>query len=658
MNLHKQLKILIVEAFTANPPIYPALLQQDTTCSYLFEQASCGQAGLQACRSFQPDCILLDFQLPDMDGVEFLRHLLDSTGSTTFPVVALTSEIVEEAALQAIQHGAQDYFVKSRLTAENLRRTVHYSVERYETNRKLRQAYVQVNNILESIMEGFVALDAERRFTYVNRPAEKMLRQSRQNLLQKTVWESFPELNTTDLPSFFQKFFFDDVTSRRMEIFYSPFQIWFDIQAYKAPNGETTVYFSDITARKQAEELLKNRERYQSATVELARRALTTPSFKDICFYAVQTIQRVVQAEVSLIFEYRRDDKNFVVLADNKTTAYNLALLPATPNFAPGYTFQTGETIYCTEGQNSRFAPLPFLNLTGYQPASSLTLLIPGGQNSQPYGVLGIYHSEARHYNKDEFQFLEGIASLLGLVRERLVTETALNKERELSELKSQFISMTSHEFRTPLSVILSSTELLELYYPQLSEESRNAHFQRVRTSIKHMTAMLSNVLLIGKAESGKLKFQPQMVDLVSFCQHLLNDFAANAEQHQLVFNTNVAGAPAEVDQHLIKQILTNLLSNAVNYSPAGSQVCLNLEYSPGKKVVFSVEDKGIGIPATEIPRLFEVFQRGSNISNVTGAGLGLAIVKRSVDLHQGTVEVKSTLEQGTTFTVTIPLSS
>ncbi|MEW6497065.1 MAG: HAMP domain-containing sensor histidine kinase, partial [Cyanobacteriota bacterium] len=240
----------------------------------------------------------------------------------------------------------------------------------------------------------------------------------------------------------------------------------------------------------------------------------------------------------------------------------------------------------------------------------------------------------------------------------------ALEKERELSELRASFISIVSHEFRTPLTTIQSSAELLERYNHKLSEEKKQNHFIRIQSAVKRMTQLLDDVLTIGKAEAGKLQFSPKPMDLVAFCreigermQLLATYHHTNANhQHSLIFRTQGECTNAQIDENLLEHILTNLLSNAIKYSPNGGTVQFNLVCNPSS-AVFSIKDSGIGIPREDVDKLFDAFGRASNVGTIQGTGLGLAIVKRCVDLHQGKMAVESELGVGTTFTVTLPLN-
>lgn len=227
----------------------------------------------------------------------------------------------------------------------------------------------------------------------------------------------------------------------------------------------------------------------------------------------------------------------------------------------------------------------------------------------------------------------------------------AFNRERELNELKSRFVSMISHEFRTPLTTIQSATDLLQYY--EWSAEEKLERFQQIHSAVQHMTSLLEEVLLIGKADAGKLDFKPQLTDLKSISQKLMADLQlAAGDRYTLSFSSQGLAQEVWIDQKLLRQILTNLVSNAIKYSPGGGIVQLKLIYD-ANSIHLQVKDEGIGIPAEETERLFDAFFRASNVGVVQGTGLGLATVKRCVDLHGGQIAIASELDKGTTFTVT-----
>lgn len=233
----------------------------------------------------------------------------------------------------------------------------------------------------------------------------------------------------------------------------------------------------------------------------------------------------------------------------------------------------------------------------------------------------------------------------------------ALEKEKELGELKSRFVTMASHEFRTPLTTILSSTDLLERYNHKFTEEKRINHLQQIKGAVKHMTSLLNDVLLIGKAEADKLDFQPMMINLEEFCHGLVEEIQITTNNHLITFCSQAQYSNACLDEKLLRHILSNLLSNAIKYSPQGGTVQFDL-VCDRKAVVFHIQDQGIGISEADQAQLFHSFYRASNVGTISGTGLGLAIVKKSVDLHGGEIAVESAVGVGTKFTVTLPLNT
>ena len=235
-----------------------------------------------------------------------------------------------------------------------------------------------------------------------------------------------------------------------------------------------------------------------------------------------------------------------------------------------------------------------------------------------------------------------------------LTQRQTLQRQTELNDMKSRFISVASHEFRTPLAFILSSAELLKHYGDRLPEPEKADVIATIETGVQRMTQMLDRVLLLGKVEAQMLAFQPAQINLQLLCQDLVEDARIQHSETgcelALEFEAPHVGL---FDEKLLRHIFGNLLSNAIKYSPQGGKVAFRVFSSEGG-VAFEVADQGIGIPAEELPHLFEWFHRASNVGEIQGTGLGLAIVKNSVDLHGGRIEVASTVGQGTRFTVTI----
>lgn len=233
----------------------------------------------------------------------------------------------------------------------------------------------------------------------------------------------------------------------------------------------------------------------------------------------------------------------------------------------------------------------------------------------------------------------------------------ALEKEKELHELKSRFVAMASHEFRTPLATILSSSELIERFGKDWDEARTTKHLRRIQSGVHSLTNLLENVLVMGKVEAERLTFKAEPVELRTFTEELVEEvWLAQGEDRLLDVEVAPDSLRTQADPSLLRYVLSNLLTNAAKYSPTDQAVRFKLERRNGH-AIFQVQDKGIGIPEEELPRIFEPFHRASNVETVPGTGLGLAIAKNAVELHGGTIKVESKEGQGTTVTVLIPLA-
>jgi len=254
------------------------------------------------------------------------------------------------------------------------------------------------------------------------------------------------------------------------------------------------------------------------------------------------------------------------------------------------------------------------------------------------------------------------IIGLVGLGRD--ITErkkmeddlrAALKKERELGELKSRFSSMVSHEFRTPLATIQSSNDLLKRYGDRMSEERKIEHIEEVEAQIRHLTGLLDDIMTISKAETVGLDFNPAPLDLEHYCDEMVEQFRLIAGKQRIHYTCANPCSQAVMDGRLLHRVLNNLLSNAIKYSAPESTVYFNLSCE-AEYATIEVRDEGIGIPEDDLDSLFEIFHRAKNVGDINGTGLGLAIVKRAIEVHGGSISVKSELGVGTTFSVFLPL--
>ncbi|MGA9379636.1 MAG: PAS domain S-box protein [Phormidium sp.] len=233
----------------------------------------------------------------------------------------------------------------------------------------------------------------------------------------------------------------------------------------------------------------------------------------------------------------------------------------------------------------------------------------------------------------------------------------ALEREKELSALKVRFFSMASHEFRTPLSTILAAAQLLENSSSQSNQNEKiTRNLNRIQSSVKTMIQLLDDILTINRAETGKLEFKPQFLNLENFCLNLIEEIRlSQGANYQIKFGSVGECSRAYLDEKLLKSIVSNLLSNAIKYSSQGSNIYFSLECDR-HNAILRIRDRGIGISEADQKQLFEPFHRGKNVRNIPGTGLGLVVVKKCVELHGGSITLKSEVGVGTTFTVSLPL--
>jgi signal transduction histidine kinase len=255
---------------------------------------------------------------------------------------------------------------------------------------------------------------------------------------------------------------------------------------------------------------------------------------------------------------------------------------------------------------------------------------------------------ELSHTNKGLHQEMEQRKKVEAQIREMLL------KEQELNELKSRFVSMASHEFRTPLGGILTSATLIAKYPKTEDEPKREKHIQTIKKSVKNLTNILNDFLSLDKLDQGKVASTPASFDFMHLIHDMVEDFRETSK-HNIILNSHETEIILFQDKEMFRNVLINLIFNAIKYSPENSSVEITI-HKDILNLRVEIKDQGIGIPLEDQKHLFERFFRAGNVTNVQGTGLGLNIVKRYLDLLNGTIEFSSIENQGTTFVVILPL--
>lgn len=230
----------------------------------------------------------------------------------------------------------------------------------------------------------------------------------------------------------------------------------------------------------------------------------------------------------------------------------------------------------------------------------------------------------------------------------------ALSKERQLNELKSRFVSMASHEFRTPLSTIMSSVSLISRYNTETQQEKKDKHIKRIKSSVNNLTQILNDFLSISKLEEGKAFVHRSTINVDSYIETLCDEMSSVTKQGQEIMISHEGNSPFKTDPQILKNIIINLLSNAIKYSGIGARIWIN-SCIDEKELSVSIRDEGMGIPEKDQKHLFDRFFRAENAINIQGTGLGLNIVTKYLEMLNGSISFESKEDVGTTFSIKIP---
>ena len=269
------------------------------------------------------------------------------------------------------------------------------------------------------------------------------------------------------------------------------------------------------------------------------------------------------------------------------------------------------------------------------------------------------YHINAVPLRNDDFEIDKILMVETNVTVQKNISkklEESLEKEKEINEMKSRFVSMASHEFRTPLSTILSSVSLINTYLNKNKLDNIPKHVKRIKNSVKGLTDILNDFLSTDKLESDKVSVNYLEFDYAKFVFEMTEELQALCQEGQLIIpSVDLENDIIKTDQNIIKNILYNLISNAIKYSKEGQEIRYNSKLK-NKVLTIEIIDFGIGIPVSEQKNLFSRFFRANNAINIKGTGLGLNIVKSYLDLLNGNIKFESQENKGTKFTVKIPV--
>ncbi len=495
----------------------------------------------------------------------------------------------------------------------------------------LRTSEHRYRQLVEEAGDAVYSADPKGYFTYISPAGRRLIGYTEAQIIGRHFTEFIPAPWREQVRAFYVKQLRDQV---RQTTFEFPIETksgeikWVEQVVTLLMDGAQVTGLQsivrDISERKRNEELIRQSEERLVRSKERVEAILNNSSDAIIVAYPDGAFQQANPAFNSL-FAYGADE----------LFGKNLSLL-----VQPDYTdvFKVALSTVISTGKPHRLEVIAHRGDRSTFEADVVLSAIAGGHDEMPSGL---------------------ICSLRDITeRKQMEAELrqALEKEKELSELKTRFVSIASHEFRTPLATIQSTTDVLKYYRDRMTEDQISERYDKIHTQIRHMTTILDDVLTLGRIQEGKIGFTLVLVTVDPFVQEIIEELRGiHGTTCDLVYRCSDPDIQATVDRKLLRQIITNLLTNAIKYSPENSSVNIDVS-SDQESFTLRVTDRGIGIPEEDQKQLFDTFHRAANVGNVSGTGLGLAITKQAVELHHGAIACESTVGVGTTFIVSIPL--
>lgn len=578
--------------------------------------------------SGEPDIIIACHTLPNFAGIQAMQLLHESELDVPFIVVA--EALDDETAIEYIRLGASDYVLQthlSRLGTAVIRalNDRQLRAEKQHAEVSLRESQERYRQMVE-VSPDLIWIQVDNQVVFINQRGAQLLGADD---TQDIVGNHVMNLIHPDYRA---------LANRRIQLLERGIQVPFteerlmrldgaiiDLEIVAVPSiyaGRPAIQVigRDQAERKRAEQALhESEEKFSAVFRESLDAIIIVDAASERIFSVNPASQRVLGYDKSDLL-----DQHYSIL------------------FPPESQPQGREFVERLQTYGSVLQAQTFVRSDGIVIPMDLTAtLIPWDQGKAIVVTLRDV-SERLQFEAERVQ------------REAL--QVALEHEKEIGQLRNRFMSIVSHEFRTPLAVILTSSELLERYSGRLSQERQDACLKSIKKQVRHLGQMLDDVSMIVRAESGRLDFKPVPLDLTVFCQEVLDDIRTNQDiTHSLILDVEGNFRQVLIDNVLLGHALKNLIGNAMKYSPPGSEIQLRLKHNDDQEIIIEVSDNGIGIPEADQQRLFDAYFRASNVGNVNGTGLGLRIVHDSVVLHGGRVAVESTLGKGSTFIIYLP---
>ncbi|MBD2439225.1 ATP-binding protein [Nostoc sp. FACHB-110] len=658
---------------------------------YIVETATDGIAALEAIANHLPDLLLTDVMMPRLDGFGLLNTLRTNNLTRDIPIILLSARAGEEAKVEGLAAGADDYLIKPFSARELLARveaTLKLSQLRRDAMQQeqvLRQAaetaQQNVENILSSINDGFYVLDRNWCYTYVNGRLCEIIGMKREQILNRSIWEVFADTIGTEIYTNFQQALREQKPIQ-FEYFYPTWNRWYENRVYPSPEG-LTVFAADITERKQAElqreQLLGRELQYVNQLQGLTTAALAINSALSV----EEVLQLITEQTASIIGSHQsvtsmtiNQDWTQAITAiylSDKYAAWRNYEEPPDGSGIYAYVCQINQPIRMTQAELEAH---PFWRGFGKEaknhPPMRGWLAAPlVGRDGKNIGLVQLSDKYEGEFTATDLAILVQLAQMASVALEnarlyqaeqqaRTVAEAAREQAQAANRIKDEFLAVLSHELRSPLNPILGWAKLLQT--TKLDQTKIKQALSTIERNAKLQAELIEDLLDVSRILQGKLTLTSNPIDLTSIIQAALEtvQLAAQAKSIQIEVDFDTDIVVVLGDSTRLQQVIWNLLSNAVKFTPTGGHIRVNLTQLDYQAQI-SVSDNGKGISPDFLPYVFDYFRQADSATTrkFGGLGLGLAIVRHLVELHGGTITAQSPGEgMGATFIVKLPLMS
>jgi len=604
-------------------------------------------------------CNALAYTPDDLIGQPFTHIIHPDDHRLVYPYLQAANQM-DDDIFEIRVRGGDNVYTWLRFAISPPRDGLFYLTGQDISSHKARETSLEADNeqvkiILESISDAFFALDENWCFTYVNQEAETQLFRNRGDLIGNSVWEEFPEAIGSTFYNEYHQAVREKVAVTFTE-YYPPLETWFEVNAYPSANG-LSVYFRNVTERLKMEQQLQEMVNILEIKVRERTQELVQANIQ----LQVEATERQAMEET-----LREEEERFRVLTENTSDMICMhepdgTYIYASPSTRALVGYEPEEMI--GKDPYSFFHPDDVEMIRTRSHKHNLE----GNTSHVIYrfrrkdGSYIWFETISRPVLNEDRQVVRLVtASRDVTIRKQLESElvAALQAERRASELRQHLFSMLSHEFRVPLATILSSADLLRLYQERMTNEQQYTHFARIQSQVKYLTMMIDTIIDLSKAQSVGLTFEPMPTDISVHLDRLIEEMRTMAQpKHRIVYEADIYCGSVHVDMHLLRMIITNLISNALKYSPKADHIEVRVTCDRvNNQLSVTVQDFGIGIPEADQQRIYEHFERASNVGDIKGSGLGLQLTKLALDAHHGDIELQSVEGEGSTFTIHVPM--